>query len=176
MVVRHRFSCSPRFFEFTKWWMGCGCCCLSSFLLLPKVSWVIIRSTKSGKDIIWNNICCSTCCCKFLWGAPSLTARRMKAGMSPLTSLTWPHFRSKWVHVTGSSQKLLTAPYYKSVCFVFPDFCWCITGQDEEVLNFILLGEWGETLLPGQQVMADRMAEWAEDSPLSFIATQGDNF
>ena len=31
-------------------------------------------------------------------------------------------------------------------------------------------------MLPGQQMVADRMAEWAEDNPLSFIATQGDNF
>ena len=45
-----------------------------------------------------------------------------------------------------------------------------------ENLTMLVLGDWGDTLLPGQQQVADRMAEWAEVNSPQFIISTGDNF
>ena len=43
-------------------------------------------------------------------------------------------------------------------------------------MTFIALGDWGDTLLPGQQQVANQMALWAEKWQPSFIMSTGDNF
>ena len=40
----------------------------------------------------------------------------------------------------------------------------------------LVVGDWGDTLLPGQQQVADQMAEWAEVNNPQFIISTGDNF
>lgn len=48
-----------------------------------------------------------------------------------------------------------------------------VFGDDE--LKFIVLGDWGERLLRGQDWVAAAMAEWAEENDPAFIVTTGDN-
>ena len=54
--------------------------------------------------------------------------------------------------------------------FITPECARC------ENLTMLVLGDWGDTLLPGQQQVADRMAEWAEVNSPQFIISTGDNF
>ena len=39
-----------------------------------------------------------------------------------------------------------------------------------------MIGDWGDTLLPGQQQVADEMGIWAEENDAHFIISAGDNF
>ncbi|CAD5113051.1 DgyrCDS2248 [Dimorphilus gyrociliatus] len=52
--------------------------------------------------------------------------------------------------------------------------------KDPEALNFIALGDWGTDKVPDevdyQERVANKMAEWANETGLNFILTLGDNF
>ena len=43
-------------------------------------------------------------------------------------------------------------------------------------MTFIIVGDWGDTLLPGQQQVADVMGNWSEINQPDFIISVGDNF
>ena len=43
-------------------------------------------------------------------------------------------------------------------------------------MTFIIVGDWGDTLLPGQQQVADVMGNWSDVNQPQFIISVGDNF
>jgi len=49
-------------------------------------------------------------------------------------------------------------------------------SADDGALKFMLIGDWGESLLPGQEYVAAAMGDWASTNRPSFVLTAGDNF